>query len=68
MTGLPRSPLRASVWSGVACKVKSGAGVPAGKIFDRESPFLGYVSELLFITATWSAKSVWTSIPEVNDL
>ena len=39
MTGLPRSPLRASAWSGVACKVKSSAGVPAGNIFDRESLF-----------------------------
>src|SRR6266481_3982207 len=38
MTGLPRSPLRASVWSGLACKVKSGAGAPAGKIFDMEPP------------------------------
>src|ERR1700686_4937670 len=39
MTGLPRSPLRASIWSGLACKVKSGAGVPTGKIFDMEPPF-----------------------------
>src|ERR1700730_5533871 len=38
MTGLPRSPLSVSVWSGVACKVKSGAGVPAGNIFSMEPP------------------------------
>jgi len=34
ITGLPRSSLSDSIWSGVAGKVKSGAGVPADKIFD----------------------------------
>ena len=38
ITGLPRSSLSDSVWSGVTCKVKSGASVPAGKIFDMRPP------------------------------
>lgn len=34
MTGRPRSSLKDNLWSGVTCKVKSGAWVPGGKTLD----------------------------------